>query len=68
MFLGLGYHVSDSQGRNWALAVPADPDRVYVMVCITLLWFRVRLWSVRHQPQHLGELQEALLARTLSLG
>ena len=49
--------LSDSQGRDQALAVLADPDRVYVMVCIILLWFRVRLRSGGDQPQRLGELQ-----------
>lgn len=53
--------LSDSQGRDQALAVLADPDRVYVTVCIILLWFRVRLRSGGDQPQRLGELQKVFL-------
>lgn len=54
--------LSDSQGWDQALAVPANPDRVYVMVDIILLWFCIRLRSSGDQLQRLGELQKGFFA------
>lgn len=48
--------ISDSQGKDWALAVPVHLDRAYKMVCIIwLFFFFIRLYSGGDQLQHLQD-------------